>query len=88
MSYPIVLPNGFVSIYGEGFALPTPNGMILETTWVYGVIDAVYDGGEIFVYGGDIVIFKSSDVTTRLAFDNAIHTIVPARLVTKESVAL
>jgi len=84
---PIVLPIGHIAIYGtgtmvssSGVANTAPNGILR-----WGSIYQVWDGGATYIYGGDTVMFKESDVVCRIASQNIPYTIVPARLATKDN---
>lgn len=89
MSIPITLANGVVAIYGLG-GYTSSSGAILagDSDWRWGAVDSVYAGGEVFVYNGDNVMFKESQIITRLNYGSAVYTLIPARLVTKEIVLL
>jgi len=84
---PINLPNGIVAVYGMGTSVSTtgignidPSGDLR-----FGQVYQVYEGGAVFVYNFDNIMFREGDVTQRIMFDNIPYTLVPARLVTKES---
>lgn len=83
-SFPIILPVGFVAVYGPGFSTPTPQGVINPPGTLWGSVYNVWDGGATYVYNGDSVSFREEDVRCRLAIGSARYTIVPARLATKE----
>ena len=89
MALPLILPMGFIAVYGTGTTISasgvsntTPDGILR-----WGNIYNVWAGGETYIYGGDNVMFKETDVTVRLASGSAVYTILPARLVTKEELA-
>jgi len=87
LSLPISLPNGVVAIYGTGKKV-SPSGITLmsESSEIrFGYIDSIYSGAAVFVYGGDAVMFKDSDVIERIRYNNYPYTLVPLRLVTKEA---
>jgi len=88
---PIILPVGFILVYGLGVE-QSQSGITPENTvFKFGSVYQIWDGGEVFVYGGDSVMFKESDVTCRLAIGtdpNNVYTMIPARLVTREDIPL
>jgi hypothetical protein len=79
---PYVLPAGQVAIYGEGFQFPSFMYQPNDTNWVYGIVEAVYDGGGVFVYSGDMVMFNKKEIRLVTRVDGAPITITEARLVT------
>lgn len=87
-SLPITLPVGVVAVYGNGSQTPTPQGIINPPGTLWGSIYNVWDGGQVFVYGGDTVSFRNKDVICRLAIGSAHYTILPCKLVTKENPVL
>jgi hypothetical protein len=87
MSIPIILPTGMVAVYGNGNQGITETGVIIEGTQRYGTIYNIWSGGAPYIYGGDKIIFNESDVNCRIATSNGLtYTILPARLVTKQTV--
>ena len=82
---PISLPAGIVAIYGIGVTGRTPSGMLIEENFRYGTVYNFWDGGASYVYGNDVVVWEDSNSTVRLATAGGTYTIVPARLVTKDS---
>lgn len=88
MSFPFTLPVGMISIYGIGSDGITPSGIVLQPNQRYGSVYNVWDGGRTFVYGGDPVIWKEEDTYCRLVIGSAQYTILPARLVTKDTLVL
>jgi hypothetical protein len=81
---PISLPAGHVLVYGMGTTV-SPSGV--ENTSAsgglrWGNIYQIWDGGETYVYGGDNIMFKETDVVCRLAYGGIPYTLVPARLAT------
>lgn len=83
-SFPLILRVGEVSVYGDGFTTPTPQGIVNPAGTLWGSIYNVWDGGSTYVYTGDTISFREGDVICRLAIGTAHYTIVPARLATKE----
>jgi hypothetical protein len=83
---PIFLPNGTIAVYGTG-STTSPSGISNTTAdgeMRWGSVYQIWNGGATYVYGGDNVMFKETDVVCRLAYNNIPYTIVPARLVTKQ----
>ena len=87
---PIVLPTGYIAVYGTGTTV-SPSGIgNIDPSGImrWGTVYQIWDGGAPFIYGGDSVMFKETDVTTRLAYGGIPYTIVPARLATVQEVLL
>lgn len=89
-SLPISLPNGIIAIYGMGTAVSTTG---IELTGQnnplrFGSVYQIYDGGAVFIYGGDNVMFSETDVMGRVVYSGIPYTLIPARLVTKENILL
>jgi hypothetical protein len=84
---PIILPEGVIAVYGAGLATASVSGLVSTEGLLFGVVDKVWDGGEIFVYGGDSVMFSEKSIIGRLSYTSGTYTLVPARLVTKEEPA-
>ena len=84
MSLPVVLSNGTVAVYGAGVSgVPMPSGAVIEPNYRFGTVYNIWDGGEPYIYGGDVVSWKEGDQITRIATSNNLtYTILPARLVT------
>lgn len=80
---PITLPNGVIAIYGDGVR-ESASGVIATEAYLFGYVDKVWDGGEVYVYGGDSVMFAKKDIIDRVVYTSGTYTLVPARLVTKE----
>ena len=81
---PIYLPNGIVAVYGLGGY----NGNVIpyeDTDVRFGTIYQVYDGGAVFVYNNDSVMFKESQIVGRVIYNDYPYTLIPARLVTKQN---
>jgi len=84
MALPIILPAGFVAIYGIGDSGAMPSGAIVQEDFRYGTIYHIWDGGATYIYGGDVVYWKDGNENTRLATTGGTFTILPARLATKD----
>lgn len=85
-SLPLYLPVGFIMVYGMG-TTTSVNGVQVpnpQSPLRFGTVYQVWEGGRVFVYEGDSVMFKNDD-GVRLVFDNIPYTIIPARFITKES---
>ena len=82
---PTILSNGVIAIYGIGIYV-SDSGVVVsaDSDFRFGSVNKVYDGGAVFVYGGDTVMFKESEVITRLIYNDYPYTLIPARLVTKD----
>lgn len=81
---PIVLPAGSILIYGWGYE-QSSNGIVPNNTiFKFGSVYQIWDGGAVFVYGGDEVMWKDGSETCKLAFDGKPFTQIPCRLVTKQ----
>lgn len=94
MSLPLVLPNGTVAVYGRGAEASTPqtalpSGIVLEPMYKAGTVYHIWDGGQTFVYGGDVIYWKDGNELSRVVTsDNITYTIVPARLATIDNVVV
>lgn len=76
MSVPITLQEGQVLIYGRG-TLEGFSGLQAENQIVkFGTIYQIWDGGEVFIYGGQSVFFNEKDVICRLAYNNYPYTLI------------
>lgn len=91
MSIPTVLAAGTLAVYGIGAKATTPqtampSGLILEENYRYGTVYQIWDGGQPYVYGGDVVYWKDGNQISRLVTqENTTYTILPAQLVTKDN---
>ena len=87
MSVPITLPNGYALIYGQ--LTESPSGLVVDNTnFRFGSIYQIYDGGAVFVYGGDQVMYNINDVEARMAYpptEFLNYSLIQVRLVTKQS---
>jgi len=85
----IILPVGYASIYGLG-SYTSPSGALVvsEQDFKFGSVYGIYAGGEVFIYGGDVVMFKEADVAYRYQVDGVPYTVIPARLATKQDALL
>lgn len=82
----VILPAGYVSIYGLG-GYTSPSGMLLyeNEDFKFGDIAQVYSGGAVFVYEGDTIMFRERDVAFRYLVNDVPYTVVPCRLITKQT---
>lgn len=87
---PISLPNGVIAIYGIGTTVSTTGiGLTGQNNPIrFGSVYQIYDGGAVFIYGGDSVMFSETDVMNRVIYGGIPYTLIPARLVTKEEILL
>lgn len=87
MNLPIELPVGYVLVYGTGTTVSTSGVQIVgeDSPVRYGSVYQIWDGGAAFIYGGDNVMFKDDDIYCRLLYNNIPYTMIPARLVTKQT---
>lgn len=83
-SIPVNLANGQILVYGWGYET-SQSGIVPNTTGVkFGTVYQIWEGGAMFVYAGDPVMWKDEDVYVKLAYAGQPFTIIPCRLVTKE----
>jgi hypothetical protein len=84
---PVTLPNGVLAIYGMGTKVSSTGIVNIDeqSPMRYGTVYQIYDGGEVFIYGGSNVMFNNNEIVCRVVSENIPYTLVPARLVTKES---
>lgn len=85
---PTILPNGYVAIYGSCQDTFSSDGTQFPSSFRYGTIYNIWDGGAPYIYGGDLVSFNEKDVSCRIASGGVTYTIVQARLVTKQGAVL
>ena len=83
---PIILPSGYVAVYGIGGSGAMPSGAIVQSEFRFGTIYNIWDGGATYIYGGDVVMWKDGSELTRIATTTAVYTVLPARLVTKDNI--
>lgn len=83
MALSLTLPVGVVAVYGDG-TTTSGSGVIAPPGYSFGVVSKIYDGGAVFVYNGDNVMFREADVMERLVEGSGHYTLLPARLVTLE----
>lgn len=79
---PIILPTGYIAVYGIGNIGAMPSGAVIQENYRFGTIYNIWDGGAAYIYGQDVVFWKNGDEQTRLATAGGTYTILPARLVT------
>lgn len=72
---PITLPSGVIAVYGAG-SLTGIQGVVSNEGYLWGTVNKVFDGGEVFVYGGDSILFREEDIVCRLAWDNSPYTLI------------
>lgn len=83
---PVILPNGVILVYGWGNKRDGSEGLVTPTSqeFVFGSVYQVWDGGAVFIYGGDQVMWKQGDEQCQLAYGGNPYTQIEARLVTKQ----
>lgn len=76
MSLPIILQNGYILIYGlgnpTGISGLVPNDLNVK----YGTVYQIWNGGELFIYPNQSVLFKEQDVYCRLAWAAWPYTLI------------
>lgn len=83
---PLILPNGVIIVYGWGTKRDGSEGLITPTSqeFVFGFVYKIWDGGAVFVYNGDEVMWKQGNEQCQLAFGGSPYTQIECRLVTKQ----
>lgn len=86
MSVPIILSNGVILVYGWGIKRDGSEGMVTPTSqeFVFGTVYQIWDGGSVFIYGGDQVMWKTGNEQCQLAYGGNPYTQIECRLVTKQ----
>lgn len=89
---PIVLPIGMIAVYGDGRPAPentfaTPSGIILEPDMRMGTVYNIWAGGQTYIYGGDVVVWRDGQQHARVVTQtsNLTYTLLSARLVTVDT---
>lgn len=84
MAVPVILPNGYILVYGWGLD-QSPNNIVPDNTvFKFGSVYQVWDGGAAFIYGGDQVMWKEGDEYCKLAYAGRPYTQIKCQLVTKQ----
>lgn len=84
MAIPVILPTGTILVYGRGIE-QSASGLVVEDTSIkFANVYQVWQGGEVFVYAGDNVMFGPNDVICTLAQNNIPYTMLKFSGVTKE----
>lgn len=85
-SLPLILPNGVILVYGWGIKRDGSEGMITPTSqeFVFGTVYQIWDGGAVFVYSGDQVMWKDGTEQCKLAYLGNPYTQLEVRLATKQ----
>jgi len=87
MPLPFNLPVGLVSIYGVG-TITGQTGIIAPEGFEFGVVDQVYSGSVVDVYGKS-VMFRQSDKVCTVTYNDWPYVLVEqARLVSTEIIVL
>ena len=81
---PIILPSGYILVYGWGQEQSYSGIVPNDTRYKFGTVYQIWDGGQIFVYGGDPIMWKDGDEYVKLAYAGSPYTMIRARLVTKD----
>lgn len=84
MSVPIVLPVGVVLVYGWGNDNSQSGIIPFKQDYKFGNVYQIWNGGEVFIYGGTEVMWKDGTELARLTYAGNPYTQLPARLVTKQ----
>lgn len=86
MNLPIYLQPGEVLIYGAGLATASIQGVEADNNiFKWGIIQQVWNYGNINAMIGDSVMFNDNDVICRLIYNNYPYTLIEqARLVITE----
>ncbi len=85
MSLPIILPVGAVLVYGPGVS-SAPYGVegYPPEDFLYANVYQVYDGGAVFVYGGDPVFFRRKDIREKYLYNDWPYLLIDqSKLVTQ-----
>lgn len=82
---PIILPAGFIAVYGQGTSGIMPSGAVTPANVLFGSVYNIWAGGQTYVYGGDVVYWQDDKNIVRLATAGGTFTLLPARLVTKDN---
>ena len=78
-----------IAVYGPGDnAGITPAGAVVPDSFLFGTVYNIWAGGETYIYGGDLVMWKKGDEVVRLATTGGDYTVLPARLVTVDNFVL
>jgi len=77
MSVPILLPYGFVGVYGEGLSIGMTGLTTTDTTNRFATIYFIGDGMDMGMVGSSI-LFKSKDEVCRLTWDSYPYPVIPA----------
>ena len=85
-SIPTILPTGVILIYGWGNEQSFSGIVPDNTDFVFGSVYNVWDGGRVYVYGGDEVMWKKGTEQARLIYQGNPYTQIPARLVSKQEI--
>lgn len=90
MSVPIFLSSGTILVYGWGYKRDGSEGLPTPTTqqFVFGNVYQIWNGGQVFVYGGDQVMWQEGTEICKLAYAGNPYTQIRARLVTKQDIPL
>lgn len=76
MALPGYLGQNLLSLYGIGSSTGTM-GVVAPPGFLFSEVETVFNGSSIIVEEGDSVLYKEGDEVCRLAYDNAVHVILP-----------
>ena len=76
MSLPGYLGNNMLSLYGIGTTTGV-SGIVAPDGFLFSTIEQVFNGSGINAEEGTSVLYKTEDAVCKLAYDNAIHVIIP-----------
>jgi len=80
----MILSPGVIAIYGWGYE-NSINALYPDNTiFKFGTIYQIWDGGAMYVYGGDEVMWREGTEQCKLAYGGNPYTLIQARLVTKQ----
>lgn len=65
-----------LSLYGIG-TTTTPWGVVATDGFLFSTVEQVFNGSSIDAEVGTLVLYREEDAVCRLAYDNAIHVILP-----------
>lgn len=86
---PVILVSGTLAVYGSGDISGTmPSGAVVPPSFVFGTVYNIWAGGETYIYGGNTVMWKKGSEVVQLATVGGTYTILPARLVTQDSMVI
>lgn len=76
MALPGYLGQGFLSLYGIGTDTSWA-GVVAPPGFLFSTVEQIWDGNSINAQVGTLVLYKEADKVCQLAYDNAVHVIMP-----------